>query len=92
MKLLSDGWSGGLIGMTGLCWLWALTWIVGFINNPWNEGMDAVMGVTPGTWSTSCIVIAAFFTPLPFLLAKDIANTSAWCNILMEELNDSRAH
>jgi hypothetical protein len=92
MKLLSDGWSGGLIGMTGSCWLWALTWFIGFINDPWNEGMDAAMGITLGTWSTSCIVIAAFFTPLPFLLAKDIANTSAWCNILMEELNDSRAN
>ena len=92
MKLLSDGWSGGLAGFGGFFWLAALCWFTIAINVPFCEGFDAAKGSPPGTQRTICLVLTAIGTALPFMLALDIAATSTWCDTLMAELNDARAN
>ena len=92
MKLLSDGWSGGLAGFGVFFWLGALALFTHAINAPLCEGLDAANGSPPGTQRTVSLMFVAIFTTLPFVLALDIAATSTWCDNLMEELNDSRAN
>ena len=92
MRLLSDGWSRGLVGLAAASWLYALAYFVGAINTPWNEGVDAVEGDPLGHMRTKYIQLMAGFSLLPFLLAKDVANTSTWCDNLMEELNGTRTN
>ena len=90
MKLLSDGWSGGLVGFGGFCWFMALSMFAYAINTPFLEGMDVAKGDAPGTTRLQFVCFMAIFATLPFLLAMDIANTSTWCDTLLEELNDAR--
>jgi hypothetical protein len=92
MKLLSDGWSGGLAGFGVFFWLGALAYFTNAINAPLCEGLDAASGSPPGTQRTVSLMLVASMSTLPFLLALDIAATSSWCDNLMEELNDSRAN
>ena len=90
-ELLSDDWSGGLIGFGGSCWLVALGSFTRLINTPWCAGMDVVNGTPPGTQRNASLAFAAIVLPLPFFLAMDVAHTSSWCDYLVEELNEARA-
>lgn len=92
MKLLSNCWSGGLVGIGGVCWLWALAVFVQAINEPWCKALDETYGQTPGTQKKLCILMTVCMSLFPFLLAKDVADTSTWCENLMEELNDARSN
>ena len=49
LKVLSEGWSGGLVGMGGYFWLFALGQFTLAINVEWCDGMDAANSSPPGT-------------------------------------------
>ena len=76
-ELLSDGWSGGLVGTVGFCWLMALGYFA--------LGVKSINELDVGM-----LALAAFFALLPFPLAWDIAGTSSCCDELMAELNKAR--
>eukprot|EP01045_Picozoa_sp_COSAG04_P013851 COSAG04_NODE_1004_length_8828_cov_2.256357_4_plen_356_part_00 len=78
-ELLSDGWSGGLVGVGGLCWLFALGLFA--------LGIE-LMSINDVDFNK--IGIVAFFALLPLPLAWDIAGTSSCCDELMAELNKAR--
>ena len=84
-ELLSDGWSGGLAGLVGACWLIALGDFALVVNN-------IRMGQSPQAFDASIfnLAMAAFCALLPFPLAWDIAGTSSRCDELMAELNKAR--
>jgi hypothetical protein len=90
LRLLSDGWSGGLIGFGSFIWLNALACFVYAINAPFNDRFDAANDLPPGTIQAVWIVIGASFFPLPFLLVLDVAHTSTYCDLLVEKLNSAR--
>ena len=54
--------------------------------------MDAVSSRSAGSHRSACLVMAAFFAAIPFLAAMNIAETSTWCDTLMDELNDARTN
>jgi hypothetical protein len=91
MKLLSDGWSGGLVSAAGGCWIVALSFFAHAINTPLKERQDDAYGDPPGTRALTNAARVACISLCPFILAIDIADTSTWCDNLMEELNDARA-
>lgn len=90
MNLLSYGWSGGLAGVGGSCWFMALTGFAQVINAPLMRGWDTSLGESPGTSFRNNVLSMAIMSLLPFVLAMDIADTSTWCDKLMDELNDAR--
>ena len=90
LKLLSDGWSGGLIGLGAGVWLGVLGMFTVAINTPHCDGMDAAQGSPPGTTRATVLVLAAMLFPVPFLMALDVAHTSTYCDLLVEKLNDAR--
>ena len=87
---LSDGWSGGLLGVGGAFWLVALTCFTLAINDPLMAGYDAAFGNPPGTNRIFHLTGMAALALLPFPLAVDIAGTSTCCDELMDELNQAR--
>ena len=92
MKLLSDGWSGGLVGLSLFIFLYALCFFAVAINEPVCNGLEAVGGMPPGFYRQINLVLTALWTVPPFLIAMDIAATSTWCDTLMNELNDARSN
>jgi hypothetical protein len=80
--LLSDGWSGGLVGFGGFFWLWALGCLTLAINPQYCEGIPGQHDVNLVT----SVIVALFPFPLFFL----IADTSTWCDNLMDALNEAR--
>eukprot|EP01046_Picozoa_sp_COSAG06_P063745 COSAG06_NODE_14938_length_1113_cov_1.582840_2_plen_168_part_01 len=92
MKLLSDGWSGGLVGLSLFIFLYALCFFALGINEPVCNGLEAVGGMPPGFYRQINLVLTALWTVPPFLIAMDIAATSTWCDTLMNELNDARSN
>ena len=91
LKLLSDGWSGGLIGMGLFPWVGVLGYFTVAINTPLCDGMDAATDSPPGTTRATLLVLTAIQIPMPFLMALDVAHTSTYCDLLVEKLNDARA-
>ena len=92
MKLLSDGWSSGLAGFFVGWWSAALAYALLTINPPYTEGMDVALGWSAGSHRSVCLVHAAVYAAIPFLAAMNIAETSTWCDTLMDELNDVRTN
>lgn len=96
MKLLSDGWESGLIGVGASFWIAALANFTDAINEPLCEQMSyyAFEGTTAGDFCHSfqqmMFVQVGFCAILPFFLAKDIADTSTRCDDLMDALNEAR--
>jgi hypothetical protein len=89
-EVLSDGWGDGLLGIGIFSWSSAAALLSSSMNQPLMAGLDAASQLEPGTWRITCFVFMVIFVFLPFLLAKDIADTSTWCSYLMAELNDVR--
>jgi hypothetical protein len=56
----------------------------------WACGCAAVSSL--GSTRTTCLACMIFFTPWPFLMAYSIADISTWCDILINELNDTRTN
>ena len=73
------------------CWLAALACFTSATNTEYCDGMGAASGAAPGTQRAVCLVLGGIFFPLPFLLSLDVANTSTYCDLLVERLNDARA-
>ena len=92
MKLLSDGWSSGLAGFFVAWWSAALSFALLAINPPYTEGMDAALGWSAGSHRSVFLFLAAILAAIPFLAAMNIAETSTWCDTLMDELNDARTN
>lgn len=90
--LLSNGWSVGLVGMAGLCWLNALAFFTKALNEPYLAGIEAALGAPPGGPRIFNLVSTIILALLPFPLAADIAYTSSFCDHLMSELNEVRAN
>ena len=96
MELLSDGWSGGLAAFGTQLWLIALANFTMAINAPFCAGFDAIfwaplLGLPRGFSLIFFIVLTAVFTAMPLLMAKDVAHTSTYCDLVMDELNEARA-
>ena len=91
LRVLSEGWSDGLIGFGGFFWLFALGYFTLAINVEWCAGMDATNSSPPGTQRNVALVATAIYIMLPLLLALDVAATSTYCDLLVERLNDMRA-
>ena len=91
-ELLSNGWSGGLVGMAGLCWFNALAFFTKALNEQYLAGIEAALGAPPGGPRIFNLVNTIIFALLPFPLAADIAYTSSFCDHLMSELNEVRAN
>eukprot|EP01043_Picozoa_sp_COSAG02_P051191 COSAG02_NODE_5358_length_4399_cov_16.010930_3_plen_358_part_00 len=78
-ELLSDGWSGGLLGATLSLWFISLGSFTLILHPHMDESFRALfLAVVPSA------------TLMPFPLATDIASTSSWCDTLMAELNEAR--
>lgn len=90
--VVRDGWATGLVGVTGFCVMGAITNFTLAINAPFCEKMDAAHHRTPGQTQLNNLVITASFLSVPLLCAIHVAETSTWCDILMEELNDARTN
>jgi hypothetical protein len=94
LELLSDGWSRGLAGLGTVNWVTALTLFTMAINAPFCDGTDAKfmapLGMPEGTMQVTLIVFVAILIPLPLLMAKDVAYTSTYCDLVMDELNEAR--
>ena len=86
-ELLSDGWSGGLVGLVGALWLGALgnfaKGVEGIVVDRNEDLRDPNNGFT-------LLAFAAVCALLPFPIAWDIAGTSSRCDELMAELNKAR--
>ena len=80
-ELLSRGWAGGLAGLGGFCWLLAL--------GAFALALRAV-GQHMVAARVQFMAIAAGAALLPFPLAWDIAHTSSFCDLLVDELNEVR--
>jgi hypothetical protein len=90
LESLSDGWADGLAGLTGTSGCFALSFLLKSLDNPWLNGTDEAIGWTPGTQRYLMLLYTAIFGALPFLIAMELAVTSSYCDILMNELNEAR--
>ena len=90
LESLSDGWSDGLAGLTGASGCFALSFLLKALDKPWLDGTDEAIGWMPGTQRYLMLLYAAIFGAFPFLIAMELADTSSYCDILMNELNEVR--
>jgi len=99
MQALSAGFGPGLMAMGGFCWLWALAFFCNAINTPFHTGQDEKvrrdverMGESAenpfGSNQNGYLIFVCILTPLPLLVAMDIAATSTQMDELMEALNE----
>eukprot|EP01043_Picozoa_sp_COSAG02_P059959 COSAG02_NODE_7740_length_2867_cov_2.125723_2_plen_382_part_00 len=96
LGLLSDGWSGGLAAFGVHLWLVAAVLFTMGINMPLCAGLDAnffspMIGTPRGFTTVFMLVLVLAFTSLPLFMVKDVAHTSTYCGLMMDELNNARA-
>jgi len=88
MRLLADGWAPGLLTAVVFFWSWALSHLTLAINTAVMEGQDIYKEqsgiLRQRNQELLFMTIAVFF---PLLIALDVATTSTWCDVLIEQLN-----
>lgn len=89
LELLSEGWGRGLLGLIGFCWGIALACLFNSLNGPLLVGLDGLVGID-GFNRFFQVALFVSFCFLPVLLALDVATTSSYCDILMDEINQAR--
>ena len=90
LELLSEGWSSGLLGMSGFLGVFALGMFMLAINAEYCAGVDKLSGNAPGSYKHILLVLTGLFGSCALLLAKDLASTSSRCEQLVDELNTAR--
>jgi hypothetical protein len=90
LEQLSDGWSGGLLGMSGFLGVFSLGMFMLAINAEYCAGVDRLTGDAPGTYKHILLFLTGLFGTLALLLAKDLATTSSRCELLIDEINSAR--
>ena len=91
MQALSAGFGPGLTAMAGFCWLWALAFFCNAINTPFHLGRDEIVRRSGqdnmfGSNQNGFLMFVCILTPLPVLVAMDVAATSTQVDSLMEAL------
>ena len=79
--------------MAGFCWLWALAFFCNAINTPFHTGRDEIVRRSGednvfGSNQNGYLTFVCILTPLPVLVAMDVATTSTRVDSLMEALNE----
>lgn len=99
MRHLSRGWGSGMLGLTLMCWGWALGFVSLALNTPFCEGFDDAWGgfdfdtsngVTPGSAKLLHFLLALVIGVIPCLAVEEIVKTSERCHEVMGKLNKAR--
>jgi hypothetical protein len=91
MQHLSNGWGGGMMGLTLICCGWALGFVSLALNQPYCKGFsDTDQGVTPGSAQLLHFTMAAMSGIVPILVSNEIVRTASCCQDVMVALNQAR--
>lgn len=89
MRTLSEGYGPGLLGLGSTCCLFGLAFFCNAINAEMSAASDQSNGNPPGTHRDRTLMLAVAPPFLALLLARDLATTSSYCDLLMDKLNDA---
>ena len=87
MRLLS-AFGNGLAAISGFVGFTALGFFCLALNTSANDIIDQQNGNPSGTQTTVYLVIMAGLLSVPFMVALDIATTSSFCELLLDQLNN----
>ena len=90
LETLSDGWSDGLAGCCGMTGCFALSFFAKAVDPVFCAAMDDALDVPQGTTRYKFLGFTALIGAMPVLLARDLAETSSYCDMVMDELNHAR--